>query len=533
MQQFTIFSPPLGKPALDPGSRQSWGGLSGSASALCIANCAKQFPGLLVVLTENSQQAQRLKAELDFFYQSNKQNPDLYLEEFPDWETLPYDNFSPHQDIVSHRLEILAQLPKQKSGILIASIGTLLHRIIPAAYIESRSLSFALGQDLDIHNLRLRLEKSGYTCVDTVYEHGEFALRGSILDIFPMGSQEPYRIELFDTEIESLRSFDPETQISKQPIDAINLLPGKEYPLDQDGIAFFRQKFREVFDIDLRKCPLYEDVSQGIATAGIEYYLPLFFPELVSLFDYLPAKTLLLHTGAIHEGAEQFWREINSRYEDRRYDTQRPLLAPEQLFIPVEECFSAFKSYAQINLYQQQEDKQHAVVSTQSFPDLAVDHKLTNPLERLEQFLAANAHSPILFCTDSAGRRETLRDLLKSIQVYPEVIDNWDAFVTRKPLLAITIAPVEMGLRLLDPELIVIAESQLFIHHVSQRRRRGKFQDNTDFIVKNLTELHTGAPVVHIDHGVGRYQGLQNFDVEGQQTEFLVLEYAEIGRAHV
>tara|TARA_R110000824_G_scaffold288508_3_gene476743 strand:+ start:64675 stop:68151 length:3477 start_codon:yes stop_codon:yes gene_type:complete len=533
VKQFTIFSPPLGQTAPQAGSRQSWGGLSGSASALCIANCARQFPGLVLVLTENSQQAQRLKAELEFFYQADKEIPDLFLEEFPDWETLPYDNFSPHQDIVSHRLEILAQVQNQKTGILIASIGTLLHRLIPASYLHGRSLSFTRGQDLDIHSLRLKLEKSGYSCVDTVYEHGEFALRGSILDIYPMGSQEPYRIELFDTEVESLRSFNPETQISKQPIDSINLLPGKEYPLDQEGIAYFRQKFRESFDIDLRKCPLYEDVSQGIATAGIEYYLPLFFPELVSLFDYLPANTLLLNFGAIHDGAEQFWREISSRYEDRRHDKQRPLLAPEKLFIPVQECFAACKAYAQINLYQQHEDKQQALVKTQPFPDLSVDHKLANPLLRLEQFLISNAQTPILFCTDSAGRRETLRDLLKNIQVYPEVIDNWDDFVKHKPLLAITIAPVEMGLWLLEPELIVIAESQLFVHHISQRRRRGKFQDNTDFIVKNLTELHAGAPVVHIDHGVGRYRGLQNFDVEGQQTEFLVLEYAEQAKLYV
>ncbi len=533
MKQFDIFSPPLDEKNLVPGSRQSWGGLVGSSSALCIANCAEQYDGLLLVLTENNQQAQRLKSELEFFYQSEQSESPVFLEEFPDWETLPYDNFSPLQDIVSQRLEILSQISLQKKGILIASISNILHRLIPASYIQSRSLSFSLNEHLDIHKLRLKLENSGYNCVDAVYEHGEFALRGSILDIFPMGSKEPFRIELFDDEIESLRSFDPETQISKDKIQNIKLLPGKEYPLDQQGIETFRQNFRESFDIDLRKCPLYEDISQGIASPGIEYYIPLFFPELSTFFDYLPERTLLLSYGEIFEGAEQFWREVNSRYTERSVDKQRPLLAPEQIFIPTNECFSELKNYPQIQLRTKLGLKQHIDVRTQNFPDIEVNHKLENPLGPLQEFLNQHPDKPILFCTDSAGRRETLRDLLKTIQVYPEVLSGWKDFTEARPKIAITIAPVEMGLWLKDPELIVISESQLFIHHVSQRRRRGKHQDNTDFIVKSLTELREGSAVVHIDHGVGRYRGLQSFDVDGQQTEFLILEYADQAKLYV
>ncbi len=233
MTQFTIFSPPLTNTALSPGNRQNWGGFAGSASALCIANCALSHPGLVLVLTENNQQAQRLKSELAFFYEPGEQGSPTYLNEFPDWETLPYDNFSPHQDIISQRLDILSQLKNIKSGILIASINTVLHRLIPASYLYGRSLTFSLGEEIDIHGSRLNLGNAGYRNVDAVYEHGEFALRGSILDIFPMGSQTPYRIELFDNEIESLRSFDPETQISLERLENINLLPGKEYPLDQ------------------------------------------------------------------------------------------------------------------------------------------------------------------------------------------------------------------------------------------------------------------------------------------------------------
>ncbi len=533
MTEFSIFSPSLDEDLLTPGNRQIWGGFSGSASALCIANCACEYSGLLLVLTENRQQAQRLKSELTFFYKHGNENKDNYLEEFPDWETLPYDNFSPHQDIISQRLEILSQLKKLDKGILIASISTVLHRLIPAVYIQSRSLAFSKGEEINLNSLRHKLEDSGYRNVDAVYEHGEYALRGSIFDIFPMGSKRPYRIELFDNEIESLRSFDPETQISLERIEQINLLPGKEYPLDQPGIENFRQNFRAEFDIDLRKCPLYEDVSQGIATAGIEYYLPLFFSELATIFDYLPKNTLIMSSGSIQTGAEQFWREINSRYEERRYDQQHPLVQPNKVFVALNDCFSAINNYPQINLNTQQKQKQHIQVKTRNFPNIAVDHKQEKPLGALELFLKKNSQTPILFCTDSAGRRETLIDLLKSIHVYPKVIDNWETFITHQPKLAITITPIEFGFWLAEPEIIVITESQLFVHHVSQYRRRGKAKDNTDFIVKSLTELNIGAPVVHIDHGVGRYHGLQSFDVEGQQTEFLVLEYADQAKLYV
>lgn len=531
MTAFSIFSPALDHSLLRPGNRQNWGGFSGSASALCIANCALEHSGLVLVLTENSQQAQRLKSELAFFYKNGKENKPVYLEEFPDWETLPYDNFSPHQDIISQRLGILSQLKNITNGILIASISTVLHRLVPASYIHGRSLSFSLGEEINLGSLRLNLQNAGYRNVDAVYEHGEYALRGSIFDIFPMGSKKPYRIELFDNEIESLRSFDPETQISQDQIKQINLLPGKEYPLDQPGIETFRQNFRAEFDIDLRKCPMYEDVSQGIATAGIEYYLPLFFSDLATIFDYLPENTLIMSSGSTQTGAEQFWREINSRYEDRRYDQQNPLVKPNKIFLALNDCFNAINNYPQINLNTSQ--KQHIQVKTRNFPDIAVDHKLEKPLGALEIFLKKNADTPILFCTDSAGRRETLIDLLKSIQVYPEVIDKWETFITQQPKLAITITPLEFGFWLAEPEIILITESQLFVHHVSQYRRRGKAKDNTDFIVKSLTELNIGAPVVHIDHGVGRYHGLESFDVEGQQTEFLVLEYADHAKLYV
>lgn len=522
--------PVLNGQILRPGSRQTWGGLQGSSSALCIAECARQHRGPLLVLTENSRQAERLHAELGFFYPGE----DRFLELFPDWETLPYDTFSPHQDIISQRLRILSSLANLETGILIVSVNTALHRLPPQAYIHSCNLSFNLGQRLDLPALTRSLESAGYHRVEAVYEHGEFALRGSILDLYPMGSSLPYRLELFDDEIESLRSFDPETQISREQIAAVKLLPGKEYPFDQQAIEVFRRNFREAFAVDLRKCPLYEDVSQGIATAGIEYYLDLFFPALSQLCDYLPDTTLVMNYGKVHDGGENFWREINSRYQEYGVDPQRPLLPPGQVFIPLNELFARLKNFPQIQLESALEDTQHWQARCLEFPDLSLEHKHEEPLAALQRFLSGHAgNTPVLFCTDSAGRRETLLDLLKRIQVYPEVIETWQDFLQQRADCAICVSPLEMGFWLTAPQMVVITESQLFVHHVSQRRRRGKFHDDADIIVKSLTELRQGDPVVHIDHGVGRYRGLQNFEIEGQQTEFLVLEYADQAKLYV
>jgi transcription-repair coupling factor (superfamily II helicase) len=534
VQELNLFSTPLDAKLLNPGSKQSWGGLQGASAALCIANCAREHTGPVLVLTENSQQAQRLRAELAFFCHSDEAGSDFFLEEFPDWETLPYDTFSPHQDIISQRLKILAKLVQLERGLLIVSINTALHRLSPRQYVQGSRLSFGLGQHVDIEALTRQLQNTAYQRVEAVYEHGEFALRGSILDIFPMGADSPFRIEFFDDEIESLRSFDPETQISQEKIDAISLLTGKEYPFDKTAIEAFRRHFREAFAVDLRKCPLYEDVSQGIATAGIEYYLPLFFERMDHLFDYLPANTLLLSYGNVHEGAELFWRDINSRFTEHGVDPQRPLLPPDQLFMPVNDFFAQLKKYPQIQLHSLASEQQHAQASTQNFPDLSVEHKQEEPLAALQAFLQGQEkQGAVLFCADSPGRRETLLDLLKRIKVYPQPLDNWQSFLRERPACAICVSPMESGFWLKDPAMAVITESQLFVHHVSQRRRRGKFHNDADIVVKSLTELRQSDPVVHIDHGVGRYQGLQSFEIEGQHTEFLVLEYADQAKLYV
>ncbi len=517
------------------GSRQYWGGLEGGLGALVLARAAVQSDGICLVITENSQQATRLHEELQFFLAGDPANADIKLLEFPDWETLPYDNFSPHQDIISKRLETLYLLPTTRRGILILPITTLLHRLPPGSYIKATTLLLKTGQRFALHDMRKALEAAGYRCVDSVFEHGEFAVRGSIMDLYPMGSTTPFRIELFDDEIESLRIFAPETQISSDKVDSIRLLPGREYPLHPQAIANFRQAFREAFAVDVRKCPLYEDVSKGIASSGIEYYLPLFYPELVSLFDYLPAKVDCYLYGEVHAGAEQFWREIRSRFEERRVDNERPLLPPDRVFLGVEEIFSALKKLpvTQLSPTVKTDAAGAFNLTTLPLPDLTIDHHIEQPLGRLEQFLLSHEDTAVLFCCDSAGRRETLLELLRRIRQEPQPVQDWQQFLTSNARLNITVSPLESGFWLQDPPWIVITENQLFAHHVSQRRRRGRVQDNTEFVIKSLTELNPGSPVVHSDHGVGRYLGLQSFEVEGQLTEFLVMEYADAAKLYV
>jgi len=517
------------------GSRQHWSGLQGALPGLALARAAARFDGLSLVVTENTRQAERLHEELQFFLAGDGYALGLEVLDFPDWEILPYDNFSPHQDIISERLETLHRLPQIKRGVLILPVTTLLHRLPPCEYITANTLLLKTGQRFPLHDMRKALEAAGYQCVDTVYEHGEFAVRGSIMDLFPMGSEVPYRIELFDDEVESLRKFSPDTQISSDKVDAIRLLPGREYPLHPQAIASFRQAFREAFAVDVRKCPLYDDISKGIASAGIEYYLPLFFPNLVSLFAYLPSRLNCYLYGDVHEGAEQFWREIRSRFEERRVDGERPLLPPDQIFIAVEEIFSRLRTLplTQLGFSTQILDASAYAASCLPLPDLAVDHSATQPLARVQAFTDSRGNVPILFCCDSAGRRESLLELLRRINLEPKVVQGWQEFVALQPPLAVTVAPLESGFWLQQPPLIVVTENHLFTQHVSQRRRRGRQQDNGEFVFKSLTELSAGSPVVHADHGIGRYLGLQSFDVEGQLTEFLVMEYADKAKLYV
>ncbi|MCB4793912.1 transcription-repair coupling factor [Pseudomonas sp. NP21570] len=506
--------------------KQHWGNLPGAALSLAIAEAASNAKRFTLLLTADSQSAERLQEELAFFA------PQLAVLHFPDWETLPYDIFSPHQDIVSQRIAALYQLPELSHGVLVVPITTALHRLAPKRFLLGSSLVLDVGQKLDVEQMRLRLEAAGYRCVDTVYEHGEFAVRGALIDLFPMGSPLPYRIDLFDDEIETLRTFDPENQRSIDKVESIRLLPAREFPLKKEAVTGFRARFRERFDVDFRRCPIYQDLSTGITPAGIEYYLPLFYEETATLFDYLPEDSQVFSLPGIEQAAEQFWSDVRNRYEERRVDPERPLLPPAELFMPVEDCFARLKLWPRVVASQQ--DVEPGIgrerFTAQTLPELAIEAKASEPLGKLQRFLDEYA-GRVLFTAESAGRREVLLELLARLKLRPQEVEGWEEFLASQERLAITIAPLDEGLQLDDVALV--AESPLFGQRVMQRRRREKSRDGGENVIKNLTELREGSPVVHIDHGVGRYQGLVTLEIEGQAQEFLLLQYAEDAKLYV
>jgi len=524
MPDFDVMSPRLPS---GQAHTERWPALPDALTILAVANAALKHNGPLLLVTDNSAEAEQARRELRFFLAG--QSVPVYL--FPDWETLPYDNFSPHQDIISDRLDTLYHLPLLKRGILIAPVNSLMHRLPPTSYVQSGSLVLSTGERFNIDAMREKLLHAGYQSVDSVYEHGEFAVRGAIMDIFPMGSSNPFRIDLFDNEIESLRIFDPETQRSTDRVENIRLLPGREYPLNRQGIEHFRGSFRERFDVDTRKCSLFQDISDGINSPGVEYYLPLFFPALATLFDYLPESTLVVRSNTLESSAQRFWKDIEARYEDRRHDLQRPLLPPQEVFLSPDDIFAAMKPTAVVRL--EQSGSAGATGSVSRFPELTVQATAQAPLQALQAFLDEHRDHRILFCAESAGRRETLLELLKALSLDIHVIHGWQEYLESDNTFGIVVAPLDSGLIVSERKLVLITETQLFGQRVAQRRRRRRIQDNTDFIIKSLTELHIGAAVVHAEHGVGRYAGLQTLSVDDQTTEFLTLEYAGGARLYV
>ena len=383
----SIFSPVLAKSRGKNADKKVWQNLPGSSATVAIFHGALTTQQPILLLTHDTPSALRLEQELASL---NKQEK-LPICLFPDWETLPYDTFSPHQDIISQRLATLYQLSRMDKGIVIVPISTLIQRLAPKQYIEANSLIIKKGDKKDLHQLRQNLEASGYRSVDQVMEHGEFSARGAILDIFPMGSNTPFRLDFFDDEIDEIRLFDPENQRSSDKVDGINLLPAHEFPTDNDGTNLFRSQYREQFTSTIDKESIYHQVSNGIMPAGIEYYLPLFFEQTNTLCDYLTDNTLIIISGDIDKSLSHYWSDINYRYEDRRYDPTRPLLPPEQLFLNSEELYSALKPFDRINLKPEINEEEVKLSQVQfdvhQLPDLTIDHKLKQPFELLNNCL--------------------------------------------------------------------------------------------------------------------------------------------------
>ena len=530
-----VYASPLQPPLpLGPGERHQWGRLYGSSLALAIARAAEQGERLILALTPDVQGVARLTAELGFFLD----DPETPVLGFPDWETLPYDVFSPLPELISERLLTLHRLPGLKRGVLVAPVATLLQRLAPRHYLDGHSLVLVRGDRLDLDLTRLRLDRAGYQCVSQVIAHGEYAVRGSLLDVFPMGSQEPFRIDLFDAEVESIRTFDPDSQRSRDKVDSIRLLPAREFPLSEEAITGFRQRYRAQFEGNPQASLIYREVSDGHAPGGLEYYLPLFFAETATLFDYLPDPILLIETEGCREAAAGFLEAVARRYEQRRHDIERPLLPPRHLFMTADELAHRLNGLTGVVCQSVEAPERRRGFSrlthfaTATLPPLAIQVRATEPAAQLKGFLAAPQRRTLLVA-ESTGRREMLADSLRGLGLSPTPVADWTGFLNGKVSLGLTVAPLEQGLWLVEEDLALVTETQIYGEKVRQERRQRTRARDGDAVVRNLTELHEGAPVVHEDHGVGRYLGLQTLNVGGMTTEFLTLEYARGDKLYV
>ncbi|MFC1194272.1 transcription-repair coupling factor [Pasteurella multocida] len=496
------------------------------ADCLAISQIAQQYSGLTVVVTADTRSAVRLEKVLAQF-------SSLPVTFFPDWETLPYDAFSPHQDIISSRLSALSQLQHCQKGIVILPISTLMQRLCPPTFLHHNLLLVKKGDRLQINKLRLQLESAGYRAVEQVLEHGEYAVRGALLDLFPMGSAVPFRLDFFDDEIDSIRTFDVDTQRTLEEIQAINLLPAHEFPTDEKGIEFFRTQFRETFG-EIRRDPehIYQQVSKGTLISGIEYWQPLFFEQMASLFDYLPKNTLWLDVGDIQEQGTRFYQDAEQRYESRKVDPMRPLLSPECLWLRIDEINRYLKQYPRISLKTEKlrSSSRQKNLAMQPLPPLAIQSQHKEPLHQLRQF-TEQFKGKIVFSVESEGRRETLLDLLSPLKIKPQKLTALSNVSEKFNFL---ISGLENGFIIdNDQPVAVMTETELLGERVQQRSRDKRKSVSPDTLIRNLAELKIGQPVVHLEHGVGRYAGLVTLENGGITAEYLLLNYANESKLYV
>jgi len=519
---------PLAKTA-----QKRWGQLYGSAESLAIAEFALQSDALVVVVAANTPDLLNLEAELGFYRQ-----PGTPMQTFSDWETLTYDRVSPHQDIISQRIRTLYALPKQKNGILLITAAALMQRLPPRTFLEKHALIIHAGENLELEQFRERLVDAGYRNVAQVEERGEFAVRGSILDLYPVSSKLPLRVEFFDEEIDTIRTFDPDTQRGLDKATTIELLPAHEFPLNQTGIARFRKQFRNTFAAESKTSPLYRDVSDGIAPAGIEYYMPLFFEQTESLFEYLPTRAAFIATDGAIAAMHSFAQTVADRYEQLRHDIERPILTPDDLYGSADSIAAQLQRehFIQMQRFEIASKNRDVVNFSTTSPGLfPSDARSARPLGALEDFInhfVDQQGGRVLFVAESTGRREALLDQLVGNRLSAATVDSFAAFLASDRSICLTVAPLDNGLQLDAAGIAIITEMQLGSSRVGRRQRRRATRDS-DAIIANLTDLNIGAPVVHIDNGVGRYQGLTIIELDGVEKEFLTIRYAGTGKLHV
>ena len=494
----------------------SWGKFEGCSDALTIANAGMESEQLLVVICSDTQSALRLEREVPFFLTTPL--PVIY---FPDWEVLPYDSFSPLGEIISERLATLYKLQSLNKGILIVTTACLLQRLAPRDQLLNECFSLSTGQQFNIEKTCLNLDKLGYQNVHSVHEYGEYSVRGAILDMFPMGSKKPYRIDLFDDEVESIRTFDTETQRSIDKVDSIQLFPAREFPINDKSIQLFRQQFRDQFPNVSDKNTLYQQVSKGNIPNGIENYLPLFVEHTESFFDYIPKATLILH-GDILAAGETFATQVIERFQHRQRDIDRPALRPELLFHDLESLQQRMANYPSASLQSDiHETEKTALINTDK-NDQA--HPLLDLLNKQKH--------KTLFVAESAGHRESMRQQLQKLNVRPTLVEDWATFVQNDVSTCIVVAPIDEGLS--SSTVSIITENNLLGTRVQQRRRRrSSSNQRLENVFNSLADLEIGSPVVHQEHGVGRYIGLKHLVVDEIETEFLTLEYANSDKLYV
>ena len=518
-------------PAIAPGKRYTVPRPLGSADALLLARFAEKHAAekrVLGIVTAEPADVQRLPDELAFFA------PGLRVAVFPDWETLPWDTFSPHQDLISERLATLWRIRSGEVDVVLLPATTALTRLAPPSFLAGYTFQFRKGQKLDEAGLKAQLTLAGYQHVSQVVSPGEYAVRGGLIDLYPMGSPVPYRVDLFDDEVDSIRVFDPDTQRSLYPVPEVRLLPGREFPLDERARQDFRARWREKMDGDLGKARLYKDMAQGIAGGGIEYFLPLFFDETATIFDYLGDGAVLALHGEVNEAIERFLAETRERHRFLQHDPERPILAPEDVFLRQEEFFQRCNRHAQLAIRGAE-----PVEWARPLPDLSVDRGGTDPLHRLEAHLTrirgdAGRATRVLLVAESAGRRESLLELLRDHRLEPPAVDSLAAFLASDHRYAITTAPMAAGFFWTDEHVQFVTETELFDSApTTRRRRRQEATSDVDALIKDLSELKVGDPVVHANHGIGRYQGLVSIDLGEGPTEFLFLEYADKATLYV
>ena len=523
-----------------PGQRTSTALLHGSSDAPLLAELAARARPLLV-LTESAWQAQRLLQEIPFFA------PQLRVHMLPDWETLPYDHFSPHHDLVSERLATLCQMVRGDIDIALVPVITALYRMAPVDFITANTFYFRQGAKLGAEALRHQLTLAGYNHVTQVIAPGEYSFRGGLIDLYPMGSPLPYRIDLFDEVIDSIRSFDVDSQRSIMKVPEVRLLPAREFPMDEAARTAFRQRFRERFEGDPSRSQIYKDVSKGIPTAGIEYYLPLFFDSTALVTDYLPKNTTVCLRPGITEAIDEFWADTRGRHAMVRGDLANPVLPPQELFLTEDAFFGAIKPFARIDLAAiapamvgspaaelEFNNKNNDLLNTASspLPPLHVERRADDPLHRLRGFVDSYP-GRILVLAEALGRRETMLEYFAEYGLKPVQVADWAQFKTSHEHLMLGVAPLSNGFIDTAAQIAVITENELYASQVRQRAARDAKRTSPEGMLRDLSEVKVGDPVVHETHGIGRYLGLQSMDLGEGATEFLTLEYANNDKLYV